>query len=603
MQPGVAGGLARVSFAERYHSMTRRSVALLGLVLAVGCPALRAAPSSVVSALPADTVLVMQAPNLAGLVKKVKASPLGKIADLPDVSPLVAMMKQSVEMVRAQARAEAGLDPWKIITSVEGEVVLAYGSLQPLEKVLTDQLSGLQPQVTSEAISLLLSVDAGSSKATLKEALDKIFELGKKEGARVDTADFHGGKLTTIKPPEGAADKEFGGLYLAEQGSRFVLGLNRKLVEEVVASTASGKTGGLWNDASFSSTFKKAGEGSDLFFFVNVASLTKSLGNALNATFFGFFWQKIQSLLFGRSLNNLGVGAGIGETGVRQRVFVHNGGAEDGILGWLRAPAIDPQPPSSTPDNANMATSLSIDIGKIFDFFRELAQTAMSFQGGGDVNMLFKQQFGVALDDLRRAFGTRIDAFSTKVGDLQNPLGDLTMIIALKDAKPIRDLLKRMNEMAPGSLAPEQYQGHEVLTIPGGAPIVPGLCVTDSALIFSVEAEGVKKVLRRLKSNPSPLANDAGFKKAASASSSPGKVNLFEYQSAEYAKQSEQVYADLVEQLTMGLQAQGGGDLPPGIDKALLAGMKALTQAFGDTFAWGAWESDGFYMEGATPFK
>ena len=60
-------------------------------------------------------------------VEKIKASPLGKIADLPDVSPLVGMMKQALTMMRAQAQAEVGFDPWDVITSVKGEVVLAYG--------------------------------------------------------------------------------------------------------------------------------------------------------------------------------------------------------------------------------------------------------------------------------------------------------------------------------------------------------------------------------------------------------------------------------------------------------------------------------------------
>ncbi len=578
--------------------MTRRSAAFLGLVLMIGSSALRAAPQSIVSALPADTVLVVQAPNLAGFVEKIKASPLGKIADLPDVSPIVGMVKQTLTMMRNQARAEIGFDPWDVITSVEGEIVLAYGSLQPLEKALTEQLSGLQPQVTTESISLLLSVDAGSSKAKLKGAFDKVVAMGREQGARVDTADFHGGKLTTIKPPEGEAG-EFTGFYVAEQGSRFVLGLNKKFLEQVLSS--SGKSGGLADDANFKSTFKMAGDGSDLFLFVNVKSLTQSVGNALNATFFGFFWQKFQSLVFGKSLNNMGFGAGIDSRGVRHRMFVHNGGAEDGILGWLKAPAIDSRPPAFTPESANMATSLSINVGKIFAFIQDLAQTAMSFQGGGDINMMFEQQFGVKLDDLKRSFGTRIDAFSTKVGDFENPFGDVTLLVALKNPKPIKDLLKTVNAMAPGTLTPQQYQGHEILVTPGGGLVSPAICVTDNALIFSIEAENVRKVIRRLKSSSSALGDSPRFKKAAS--SSPGKVNYFAYQSLSDTKQTEERYSDLVEQLAMGLQAQGAGNLPPNLDKALLSALKAFMQSFGDTFAYGAWNADGFHIEGATPFK
>ena len=233
---------------------------------------------------------------------------------------------------------------------------------------------------------------------------------------------------------------------------------------------------------------------------------------------------------------------------------------------------------------------------------RDLAQTAMSFQGAGYVKMLFEQQFGVKLDDLKRGFGTRIDMFSTTVGDMENPFGDVTLLVALKDASPIRQLLKRMNAMAPGTFTTEQYQGHEVLTAPDrGGPISPALCITDKSLIFSVEAENVRKVLRRLKNATSPLASRKSFKKAAA--SSPGKVNLFEYQSTAYNKEIEAMYADMIEQMAMGLRAASGENLPPNIDKALLSVLKALLGSFDDAFGWGAWKEQGFYVQATTPFK
>ena len=589
-------------------TMTRPSAVFLSLVLSACLPALRATEktvgvqSSVISALPADTVLVVQVPNVAKLSREIQESPLGKIVDLPDVSPLIATMKDSLKMARAKAQSEIGIDPWDIISSVEGELVLAYGSLQPLEKALTDQLSGLPPEVSSEAISILLAVDAGSSKGKLKAVFDKIIELGRKEGARIDSAEFHGSQITTVKPPEGQDNRGLEALYLAEHGTKFMLALDKKLLEQVLVNLDSGKPGGLVNDPRFQSTYKWTGDGSDFFGYVNIKSLTTSLGNSLSATFFGFFWQKFQSLVFGKSLNNLGMAVGIDKEGIRQTVFLHNDGADDGIVGWLRAPGIEPQPPAFTPESANMVGSVSINVAKVFAFLQDLAQTALSFQGGGDVNMLFEQQFGVKLDDLKRAFGTRIDMFSTTVGNMENPFGDVTLLVALEDASPIRQLLKRMNTMAPGTFATEQYQGHEVLTAPdGGGPISPALCITDKRLIFSVEAENVRKVLRRLKNATSPLTSRKSFKKAAA--SSPGKVNLFEYQSTAYNKEIEAMYADMIEQMAMGLRAASGENLPPNIDKALLSVLKALLGSFDDAFGWGAWKEQGFYVQATTPFK
>ena len=70
--------------------------------------------------------------------------------------------------------------------------------------------------------------------------------------------------------------------------------------------------------------------------------------------------------------------------------------------------------------------------------------------------------------------------------------------------------------------------------------------------------------------------------------SSPGKVNLFEYQSTAYNKEVEAMYAEMIEQMTMGLRAAGGENLPPNIDKALLSALKALLGSFDDAFGWGA---------------
>jgi hypothetical protein len=63
------------------------------------------------------------------------------------------------------------------------------------------------------------------------------------------------------------------------------------------------------------------------------------------------------------------------------------------------------------------------------------------------------------------------------------------------------------------------------------------------------------------------------------------------------------MYNDMMEQLAMGLQASGAGDLPPNFDKALISALKAFMQSFGDSFAYGAWQADGFHIEGGTPFK
>ena len=84
------------------------------------------------SVLHEDTTLVIQVPSIAKLSAKFESSPLGKLQGLPDVAPVIKHVKNLLTKMRAEAKEEPAFDPWYILTSLQGELVIAFGSLAPL---------------------------------------------------------------------------------------------------------------------------------------------------------------------------------------------------------------------------------------------------------------------------------------------------------------------------------------------------------------------------------------------------------------------------------------------------------------------------------------
>ncbi len=555
---------------------------------------------SILGALPSDSCLVIQIPSISGLSAKLKASPLGEIGTLAEVKAAMKDLETALEKPRAEAKRELGFDPFDVLMSAEGEVVVTVGSIKALQKAITEQLSGLEPTVTSEDVSALVYVDAGGAKAKFEEAFSTLFAKGREQGVNVESSDFHGGTITKISPPKEAGEQELKSVHFGQLGSRFFLSLSPKSLQEVMANVAGGKSGGLVEESRFQTTHSLAGVGGDLFFFLNVRAITETVGGALNATFYGFFWQKFQSLVLGKSLNNLGMAIQVSPSqGISQKMFVHNGGAADGMLGWFKTPPLSTELPAYIPQGVHMLMAVGVDFSKILGALQEIGGVALSFQGGGNFEAMFEQQTGVKFADLKRSLGKRLDLFSTRLATQSDPVGDMTLLLGLDSPKPLRDLLARATQLAPGSVVPSNYQGYEVLSFPdAGLPIA--LSITDKSLVFGMEKESVQKVLVRLKQSAGEAQTEQRVKDALKRS--PGQVNLYQYQRTIDESQAETFANDLISQITMAVAATGEPSLPPSVTAAIKAGLKGLAGAFEDGVGWGLWKEQGFYLESISPF-
>ena len=89
-------------------------------------------------------------------------------------------------------------------------------------------------------------------------------------------------------------------------------------------------------------------------------------------------------------------------------------------------------------------------------------------------------------------------------------------------------------------------------------------------------------------------------------------MSLYQYQSREYLQQMEEIYGSVIVEILSALDSPNVSfsatfngeevDIPPNLDKALVAALKALSSSFGDVFGWGSWQDAGFYVETVTPF-
>jgi hypothetical protein len=145
-------------------------------------------------------VLCVRSPSLKTLGQKLKSTPFWALKDHPDVKKVLDKVRTDAAAGLAQAQKELGFDPVETLAGVEGEVVIALGGLEALATALGESLSvGQMPQnFNTENVPLLIAADAGGYAPQLHERLEKLMAFAVKQGAKKETVDFKGGKITRL---------------------------------------------------------------------------------------------------------------------------------------------------------------------------------------------------------------------------------------------------------------------------------------------------------------------------------------------------------------------------------------------------------------------
>ena len=330
---------------------------------------------------------------------------------------------------------------------------------------------------------------------------------------------------------------------------------------------------------------------------MNLKPILKAVNGAMEGNPFVFLWQNVEKIFFGTSLNNFGYGIALEENGLRTRSFVHNNGASDGMMGWFKSKPFAAAPPSIVPGDSGTYSAYGLNaqaINKSVKMLLNLVQSFAALQGQeANVEEMFEAEMGFKLAALLSSLGNRVHSFgSGRAGGIENPLGDMTLVLELSNDAPWKKLVNKAIEMSGGALEPNKYMNRDVFVMGDGfSGPQPALCISDKMIIFGSEPENVKKVIRRIGKDTPGLAQNEEFKKALGGL--PGKVTSLGFQ-------SKSVASGYMEGIEQALQFSPAGDAVPPEAMRMLG---SLLNLMGTSASYSNWTEKGLYAESSTLFK
>lgn len=564
-------------------------VALLGLL-----PASRALAQGFLESLPQDTFICVQVSNMKGLLEKIQASPIYRLKDHESLKDTIVQLEAGVDQALSQAKEELGFDPMDLLGSFEGEVIVAVGGLSSVASQLGGALStGDVPDVPPESIPFLIAGDAGASGEKVRGYLEKVFSFAEKEGSTRKVYSTGKGKITVLRDktmdqgqgenPNAAGDSPLA-LYVGEVDSRFYFSMSRPYMESVMAG---GGEANLVSSPLFQES-RKSVVGGDVLAYVNLKELTTSVGSALSATFFAFYWQKIESLVFGKSLNNMLLSFKLEEKGIRQSFFVHNSGASDGLLALIKGPEFSTSPPKWVSDDVQAYSAMAFNASQLGSTISEIGKLALSFSNpGADIDTLTEGALGVKLTDLMKSFGGKM-YYAGGVAQLENPLAGNSYVFELADSGPMKQVLERFS--APGQpMQKTSEEGDDIYTMMTPMGEIAAT-ISDGSFVVSGGKSGVTKFLAGGDSAGDSLASSSTFEKLTSALV-PAKVSFLSYTATEYMSTYMKSLAGTL-----------GGAAGPEAQQFLPA-LMALGETLGSSVGYGVWTEAGLRGESLTLYR
>ena len=371
------------------------------------------------------------------------------------------------------------------------------------------------------------------------------------------------------------------------------------MLEQTIVNVSNGSTGGLTSKPLYQATLKATeGDQSDIYLYADIKQVTDAVGTALGPGLPAMIWTPVKELLFGNTLNCAGVGAFLKKDGIRQTVFVHNEGASDGILGWFKGASFSSTPAKLIPAGVETFSTIAFNAENFGKFIRGVLQIAMSMQGGAgaDIDQTVEQMLGMKLDDLLRAFGSRIHTFGTSKQVKDNPLGDQTIVLELKNEEPVKRLLETANLMTNGALEPRKYLDRDVFSITAMGEDGPALCVTDRLFVVSFTGGSLEKLIGRLGKETDTIKDFDGYKKIAAGL--PSSVDMLGYSDESYLANSMANVAETVRDQA----ASSGFDLGGSEEQVFLL-LAALGKTLGSTIAYGVWKDAGLFYDSTVYYR
>ena len=318
--------------------------ALAGLSLVSTAKAAKAAPT-LEALLPAETVLVVGAPDYASAKKHFKASALGRFWDSAEFKPFRKKLADGFEAnLLAKIEEALAIDLEAFEEMASGPVALA---------AVAGGDNVLEP-------SLLLLLDAGRKSFTLRRTLSQMERGWKQEGLEV--SDLEIGGIDFVKVSDSDNDEK---VYVGRVGAQLIVGSEAGHIEGVLARL-EGKGGeALADNPAFVADHGTLLKGADFYLWANLGQvIPQLLDNAPDGAELGIDFGEVFGSLGLNGLGTFAITYSERPDGAHSDVFVGLSEAKrTGLFGLLETRRADASPPAFVPDGVGAFMRWRVDMG------------------------------------------------------------------------------------------------------------------------------------------------------------------------------------------------------------------------------------------------
>tara|TARA_Y100001001_G_scaffold57514_1_gene54451 strand:- start:3195 stop:4985 length:1791 start_codon:yes stop_codon:yes gene_type:complete len=316
---------------------------LVGFTLVSSAKAAKAAPS-LEALLPAETVLVVAAPNYASAKKHFKDSASGQFWDSAEFKPFRKKLADGFEAnVLAGIEEELAIDFEAFEEMASGPVALA---------VVPGQDAGEEP-------ALLLLLDAGRKSVTLRRTLSRLERDWRKDDREVSETEIGGVDFTTVSDPEG--DRQ---VHIGRVGAQLVVGTKSAQIEGVLARLNGKGAGTLAGNPAFAADHGAVLRGADFYVWANPgAVLPQLLDNLPDGAEVGIDFGEVVGALGIDGLGTLAMAYSERPDGAHSELFIGLPKAKrKGLFGLLETKRADTSPPPFVPANVGAFSRWRLDM-------------------------------------------------------------------------------------------------------------------------------------------------------------------------------------------------------------------------------------------------
>ena len=299
---------------------------------------------SLQSLLPAETVLVMAAPNYASAKKHFKGGASAQFWDSAEFKPFRKKLVNGFEEnVLVRIEEELAIDFEAFEEMASGPVALA---------VVPGLAAGEEP-------ALLLLLDAGRKSFALRRTLSRMKRDWKKADRKVSETEISGVDFTTLSEPEGNRQ-----MHVGRVGTQLVIGTKPAQIEGVLARLNGNGDGPLADNAAFAASHSALLKEADFYVWTNPSAvLPQLLDNLPDGAELGIDFGEVVSALGINGLGTFAMAYSERPSGAHYELFIGLPKAKrKGLFGLLETKRAGASPPPFVPTNVSSFLRWRLDM-------------------------------------------------------------------------------------------------------------------------------------------------------------------------------------------------------------------------------------------------